>query len=93
MKCFPRRIRSTWKSPIASRSVWWIRICCPATRTFDYSTLCRCCADIGEQCPATHWLVPWNPVIEQWLGQQLVAMVRGGGASREVERLRGPSVR
>ncbi|HIE0871586.1 TPA: DUF3363 domain-containing protein [Pseudomonas aeruginosa] len=37
-------------------------------------------------------LVPWRPVIEQRLGQQIVATVRGGGASWEVGRARGPSV-
>lgn len=37
-------------------------------------------------------LVPWRPVIEQRLGQQLAATVRGGGVSWEVGRSRGPSV-
>lgn len=37
-------------------------------------------------------LVPWRPVIEQRLGQQIVATVRGGGASWELGRARGPSV-
>jgi len=37
-------------------------------------------------------LVPWKPVIEQRLGQQLAATVRGGGVSWEVGRQRGPSV-
>ncbi|KUM44869.1 relaxase/mobilization nuclease and DUF3363 domain-containing protein [Pseudomonas sp. EpS/L25] len=37
-------------------------------------------------------LVPWRPVIEQRLGQQLAATVRGGGVSWEVGRQRGPSV-
>ncbi|WP_275760217.1 relaxase/mobilization nuclease and DUF3363 domain-containing protein [Ralstonia pseudosolanacearum] len=37
-------------------------------------------------------LVPWKPVIEQRLGQQLVATVRNGGVSWEVGRQRGPSV-
>ncbi|MDP1627275.1 MAG: relaxase/mobilization nuclease and DUF3363 domain-containing protein [Parvibaculum sp.] len=37
-------------------------------------------------------LVPWRPVIEQRLGQQIAATVRGGGASWEIERQRGPSV-
>lgn len=36
-------------------------------------------------------LVPWRPVIEQRLGQQLAAKVRGGGVSWEVGRLRGLS--
>ena len=37
-------------------------------------------------------LVPWRPVIEQRLGQQLAATVRGGGVSWEIGRQRGPSV-
>lgn len=37
-------------------------------------------------------LVPWRPVIEQRLGLQLAAMVRGGGVSWEIGRQRGPSV-
>ena len=37
-------------------------------------------------------LVPWRPVIEQRLGQQIAATVRGGGVSWEVGRTRGPSV-
>ena len=37
-------------------------------------------------------LVPWRPVIEQRLGQQLVATVRGGGVSWQIGRQRGPSV-
>ncbi|MCY1559938.1 hypothetical protein D9M68_970240 [compost metagenome] len=37
-------------------------------------------------------LVPWRPVIEQRLGQQIAATVRGGGVSWEVGRARGPSV-
>ena len=37
-------------------------------------------------------LVPWKPVIEQRLGQQLAATVRSGGASWEVGRQHGPSV-
>ncbi|MBV6848763.1 relaxase/mobilization nuclease and DUF3363 domain-containing protein [Xanthomonas euvesicatoria] len=37
-------------------------------------------------------LVPWRPVIEQRLGQQLAATVRGGGVSWEVGRARGLSV-
>ncbi|WP_232324406.1 DUF3363 domain-containing protein, partial [Variovorax sp. WDL1] len=37
-------------------------------------------------------LVPWRPVIEQRLGQQLAATVRGGGATWEVGRQRGQSV-
>ncbi|AMV05963.1 relaxase/mobilization nuclease domain-containing protein [Xanthomonas citri] len=35
-------------------------------------------------------LVPWRPVIEQRLGQQIVATVRGGGVSWEIGRIRGP---
>lgn len=37
-------------------------------------------------------LVPWKPVIEQRLGQQIAATVRGGGVSWEIGRQRGPSV-
>ncbi|XOB93150.1 DUF3363 domain-containing protein [Pseudomonadota bacterium 24LQ007] len=37
-------------------------------------------------------LVPWKPVIEQRLGQQLAATVRGGGVSWEIGRQRGPSM-
>ncbi|MBH1411245.1 relaxase/mobilization nuclease and DUF3363 domain-containing protein [Pseudomonas fluorescens] len=37
-------------------------------------------------------LVPWRPVIEQRLGQQLAATVRGGGVSWELGRQRGPTV-
>ncbi|MRE89627.1 DUF3363 domain-containing protein [Stenotrophomonas sp. M37] len=37
-------------------------------------------------------LVPWKPVIEQRLGQQLAATVRGGGVSWEIGRQRGPTV-
>ncbi|RLK57637.1 type IV secretory pathway VirD2 relaxase [Stenotrophomonas rhizophila] len=37
-------------------------------------------------------LVPWRPVIEQRLGQQLAVTMRGGGVSWEVGRSRGPSV-
>ena len=37
-------------------------------------------------------LVPWKPVIEQRLGQQIVATVRGGSVSWEVGRQRGPSI-
>lgn len=37
-------------------------------------------------------LAPWKPVIEQRLGQQLAATVRGGGVSWEIGRQRGPSV-
>jgi type IV secretory pathway VirD2 relaxase len=37
-------------------------------------------------------LVPWRPVIEQRLGQQITATVRGGGVSWEIGRPRGPSI-
>ena len=37
-------------------------------------------------------LVPWRPVIEQRLGQQLAAAVRGGGVSWEIGRQRGPTI-
>lgn len=37
-------------------------------------------------------LVPWKPVIEKRLGQQLAATVRGGGVSWEIGRQRGPSI-
>lgn len=37
-------------------------------------------------------LVPWKPVIEQRLGQQLAATIRGGGVSWEIGRMRGPSM-
>ncbi|WP_454261657.1 relaxase/mobilization nuclease domain-containing protein [Pseudoxanthomonas mexicana] len=37
-------------------------------------------------------LVPWRPVIEQRLGQQLAAMVRGGAVSWEMGRQRGSSI-
>lgn len=37
-------------------------------------------------------LVPWKPVIESWLGQQLAATVRGGGVSWAVRRQRGPQI-
>jgi len=37
-------------------------------------------------------LVPWKPVIEQRLGQQLAATMRGGSATWEFNRQRGPSV-
>ncbi|HGE2057766.1 TPA: DUF3363 domain-containing protein, partial [Pseudomonas aeruginosa] len=34
-------------------------------------------------------LVPWKPVIEQRLGQQLAATLRGSGVSWQVGRQRG----
>ncbi|WP_075255856.1 relaxase/mobilization nuclease and DUF3363 domain-containing protein [Herbaspirillum camelliae] len=37
-------------------------------------------------------LVPWRPVIEQRLGQQLAATVRGGAVSWEIGRQRGSSI-
>ena len=37
-------------------------------------------------------LVPWRPVIEQRLGQQVAARVRGGGVSWEIGRQRGPAI-
>ncbi len=37
-------------------------------------------------------LVPWKPVIEQRLGQQFAATVRGGGVSWDIGRQRGPFV-
>ncbi|CAI8811620.1 hypothetical protein EMIT0324P_11154 [Pseudomonas chlororaphis] len=37
-------------------------------------------------------LVPWQPVIEKQLGQQMAATVRGGGVSWEIGRQRSPSI-
>lgn len=37
-------------------------------------------------------LVPWRLVIEQRLGQQLAATLRGGGVSWGIGRARGPSI-
>jgi len=37
-------------------------------------------------------LVPWKPLIEQRLGQQIAATVRGGELSWEVGRQQGPSI-
>lgn len=37
-------------------------------------------------------LVPWRPVIEPRLGQTMTAVVRGGNASWEFGRQRGPSI-
>jgi hypothetical protein len=37
-------------------------------------------------------LVPWKPVIEQRLGQNMAATVRGGGVSWEIGRQRGLSI-
>ncbi|MBK6745297.1 relaxase/mobilization nuclease and DUF3363 domain-containing protein [Ottowia sp.] len=37
-------------------------------------------------------LVPWKPVIEQRLGQQIAATVRGGGVAWEIGRRRGVTV-
>ncbi|MBN0719422.1 DUF3363 domain-containing protein, partial [Pseudomonas aeruginosa] len=36
--------------------------------------------------------VPWRPIIEPRLGQQIAATVRGGGVSWEVGRQRGPGI-
>jgi hypothetical protein len=36
--------------------------------------------------------LPWKPMIEQRLGQQLAATLRGGGVSWEIGRQRGPAV-
>jgi hypothetical protein len=37
-------------------------------------------------------LVPWKPVAERRLGQQIAATVRGGGVLWEIGRQRGPSI-
>lgn len=37
-------------------------------------------------------LVPWRPVIEQRLGQQIAVTVSGGGVSWELSRARGPAI-
>jgi len=37
-------------------------------------------------------LVPWKPVIEQRLGQQLAATVRNGSVSWAIGRQRGMSI-
>lgn len=37
-------------------------------------------------------LVSWWPVIEQRLGQQFAATVRGGGVPWEIGRQRGPAI-
>jgi len=37
-------------------------------------------------------LVPWKPVIDQRLGQSIVATVRGNSVSWEIGRQRGPFV-
>ncbi|PYE19847.1 type IV secretory pathway VirD2 relaxase [Paraburkholderia silvatlantica] len=37
-------------------------------------------------------LVPWKPVIEQRLGQQIAVIVRGGGVSWEIGRQHGPQL-
>ena len=37
-------------------------------------------------------LVPWKPVSEQRLGQQIAATVRGGGVSWEFGRQHGPQL-
>jgi hypothetical protein len=37
-------------------------------------------------------LVPWKPVIEQRMGQQIAVTVRGSNVSWEIGRIRGPTV-
>jgi len=37
-------------------------------------------------------LVPWKPIIEKRLGQQMAATLRGGGVSWEIGRMRGDGV-
>jgi hypothetical protein len=37
-------------------------------------------------------LVPWKPVIEQRMGQQIAVTVRGSNVSWEIGRMRGPTV-
>lgn len=37
-------------------------------------------------------LVPWRPVIELRLGQQLAVMTRDGGISWDIGRKRGPAI-
>ncbi|CAD5106133.1 relaxase/mobilization nuclease domain-containing protein [Zestomonas carbonaria] len=37
-------------------------------------------------------LMPWRPVIEPRLGQQIAATMRGGGVTWEIGRQRGPSI-
>ncbi|VFR66880.1 Type IV secretory pathway, VirD2 components (relaxase) [plant metagenome] len=37
-------------------------------------------------------LVPWRPVFEPRLGQQIAATMRDSGVSWEIRRQRGPSV-
>jgi type IV secretory pathway VirD2 relaxase len=37
-------------------------------------------------------LVPWKPVIEQRMGQQIAVTVRGSNSSWEIGRMRGPTV-
>lgn len=37
-------------------------------------------------------LMPWKPVIEQRLGQQIAATVRDGGVSWEIGKQRGRSL-
>ncbi|WP_338718457.1 DUF3363 domain-containing protein [Herbaspirillum sp. DW155] len=48
----------------------------------------RCCAMVDDGMGLS--LVPWRPVIEQRLVQQLAATVRGGGVSCEIGRQPGP---
>ncbi len=54
--------------------------------------LAQATKDIAAETGLGFSLVPWRPVIEQRLGQQLVATVRGGGVSWEVGRQRDPSI-
>lgn len=37
-------------------------------------------------------LVPWKPVVEQQLGQQVAATVHGGGVAWDIRRQRGTSI-
>ncbi|MFM0099947.1 DUF3363 domain-containing protein [Paraburkholderia nemoris] len=49
----------------------------------------------ATRCWTTAWdscLVPWRPVIEERLGQQLAATARGGSVSWGIGRQRGPAI-
>jgi len=37
-------------------------------------------------------LVPWRPVVEQWLWPQIAATVSGGGVSWVIGRQRGTAI-
>lgn len=37
-------------------------------------------------------LVPWKPMIEQRLGQQITATMRGGGVSWDIRSARGVTI-